>query len=241
MVDITIYLLCYNEEVLLPKALEHYKARFKNAKFVIIDNESTDSSVEIALREGCEIYTWKTKNIANIILNKELKDSIWKEATTDWVIIADMDEWLCMTEEQLVAENDKGATLVSTRGVQIAADSQSLILDDIDLHGLRDGFYDKNYNKILCFKRSEITEINYTRGAHIAYPKGRVQHTKVPYIMKHMNYLGLPWYSAKMKARYKRTDYNRNKLRCSGHYTSNDGEIQKKWAGVLKGKIINLI
>ena len=69
MIDLTIYLLCYNEEVLLPHALKHYKTRFPNATFVIIDNESTDTSVEIAKTAGCEIYTWQTNNLANIIEN----------------------------------------------------------------------------------------------------------------------------------------------------------------------------
>jgi phosphotransferase system glucose/maltose/N-acetylglucosamine-specific IIC component len=34
--NITIFLLCYNEELLLPFALKHYRDRFPTAKFVPI-------------------------------------------------------------------------------------------------------------------------------------------------------------------------------------------------------------
>jgi glycosyltransferase involved in cell wall biosynthesis len=241
MVELTIYLLCYNEEVLLPPTLKHYKTRFPNAKIVIIDNQSTDKSVEIALEAGCEIHTWDTKNIANIIENTTLKNNIWKSANTDWVLIADMDEWLELTEKQLTDDDKAGVTIIRTSGVQIVADSMSLTLDDIDLHALRNGYRDKLYSKTVCFKRSEITEINYVRGAHTSSPKGKVIFNKNAYVLKHMNYLGFVWYQAKMKARYLRTDYNRNKLRCSGHYSNNDKVITDRFNTVKAAAVINII
>jgi glycosyltransferase involved in cell wall biosynthesis len=240
MIDLTIYLLCFNEEVLLPHTLHHYKTRFPNAKFIIIDNESTDRSVEIAKEAGCEIHTWQTKGIANIILNTELKNSIWKTATTDWILLADMDEWLNVTEEQLEKENSLGTTILQARGLQIVADSKSLLLDDINLHELKTGYWDPVYNKQLCFKRSEITDINYTRGAHKSSPKGVVKPSKTVYIMKHMNFLGFPWYNAKMRARYARADYNRS-LRCSGHYSNNEKVITDKFAAVQKAAVLHTI
>jgi glycosyltransferase involved in cell wall biosynthesis len=228
MPAITIYLLCYNEEVLLPHAIKHYRQRFPNAKFIIINNESTDRSVEIALEAGCEIYPWATGNISNIIKHTELKNNIWKTAETDWVIIADMDEWLELTEAQLDAEDKNGVTILRVKGIQIVGDSQSVLLDDVDLHSLKNGFYDANFDKSVCFKRSEITEMNFTRGAHKSspLPPANRRHSKLLYHLKHMNYLGFLWYQQKMKARYARTDYNRSKLRCSGHYTNNDTQIK---------------
>jgi glycosyltransferase involved in cell wall biosynthesis len=233
MVEITIYLLCYNEEIMLPHTLDHYTRRFPRAKFVLIDNESTDSSVAIAQARGCEIYTWQTKNEANIVMNIDLKNSIWKTATTDWVIVADMDEWLDITEAQLAKEDAMGSTMLHCRGTQIVAESQSLTLDDIDLHTIKTGFFDKSFDKHVCFKRSEITEINYTRGAHKTSEKGRVKYSNNVYIFKHLNFLGLPWFQAKMKARFARTHYNRS-LRASGHYYNDDKSILDKFEAVRK-------
>jgi len=45
---IDIFLLCYNEELLLPHTLKFYKTNFPNATIHIVDNYSTDSSCDIA-------------------------------------------------------------------------------------------------------------------------------------------------------------------------------------------------
>lgn len=227
--DITIYLICFNEEVLIPNTLDHYYKRFPKAKIIILDNESTDRSVEIALARGCEVVSWKSKNEANIIILTDLKNSVWKTAETDWVIIADMDEWAEICEADLIDENAKGSTILHFKGIQVVAESESLTLDDIDLHGLKRGYPDVWFNKHVCFKRSAITEMNYTRGCHKSAEKGLVKYSKRVYILKHMNFLGFPWYQAKMKARYARTYFNRNKLRCSGHYMNDDASIIKRF------------
>ena len=50
-----IFLLCYNEELMLPHTLKHYKTRFPNATITIFDNYSTDRSKQIAEEAGCLI------------------------------------------------------------------------------------------------------------------------------------------------------------------------------------------
>ena len=114
------------------------------------------------------------------------------------------------------------------------AESQSLTLDDLDLHSIRTGYYEVQFNKHVCFKRSEITEINFTDGAHKSNEKGNVKYGKQVYMLKHMNFMGLPWYTEKMKARFNRTHYNRSKFRCSGHYTNDPTIIEKRWENTLK-------
>jgi hypothetical protein len=237
--DITIYLFCYNEQVLLPHALQHYKTRFPRARIVILlDTATTDESEAIARTAGCEVSPWTVKNGmdsgTDIKVMTRMKNNVWKEATTDWILIADMDEWLEITEEQLAKEDAAGNTMLHCRGVQIVAESQSLTLDDLDLHGLRTGYYDIGFNKHICFKRSEITEINFTDGAHKSAEKGRVQYGKQVYILKHMNFLGLPWFTEKMKERFARTHFNRHKFRCSGHYSNVPSVIETKWEGAKK-------
>jgi hypothetical protein len=90
-----------------------------------------------------------------------MKNNIWKTAMTDWILIADMDEWLEITEEELANEDAAGNTMLHCRGLQIVGESVSLTLEDIDLHSLRTGFFDTAFNKHICFKKSEITEINF--------------------------------------------------------------------------------
>jgi len=235
--ELTIYLFCYNEAVLLPHTLHHYKTRFPRAHIILLlDTATTDGSEAIAVAAGCEVKPWTAKNGmdsgTDIKLMTQMKNNVWKEATTDWILIADMDEWLELTEEQLAKEDAAGNTMLHCRGVQIVADSQSDLLEDLDLHSIRTGYYEIAFNKHICFKRSEITEINFTDGAHKSAERGRVQYGKQVYTLKHMNFLGLPWYSQKMKARFNRTHYNRHKFRCSGHYTNVPSVIESKWEAV---------
>lgn len=238
--DITIYLLCYNEEVLLPHTLDHYFKRFPRATIMIIDNQSTDRSVEIAKSRGCHVIPWDTGNESNIIKHTELKNNIWKSALTDWVIIADMDEWIEITEDQLLKEDSLGYTILHFQGIQMVGKSESLTLDDINLHELKTGYLDKLYNKHVCFKRTAITEINFSRGAHTSAEKGIVKYSKTAYKLKHMNLLGLPWFREKMIGRYKRTYYNRTKLRCSGHYTNQESVIVAKYTRAVEGSKVLL-
>ena len=227
--EITIYLLCYNEEVMLQHTLDHYYKRFPKATIIIIDNESTDRSAEIARARGCTVISWNTGNESNIIKHTELKNNIWKSALTDWVIIADMDEWAEITEADLIKEDFLGSTILHFRGVQIVAQSQSILLDDIDLHSLTTGYFEIIFNKHVCFKRTAIEEMNFSRGAHSSNEKGIIKYGKTIYKLKHMNFLGLPWFRQKMIDRYKRTDYNRTKLRCSGHYSNQESVILAKF------------
>jgi hypothetical protein len=226
--------------VLLPHTLFHYRSRFPNAKFIIIDNESTDASVEIARAAGCEIYKWETNNISNIIEHTKLKNNIWKTAETDWIIITDMDEWLEITEEQLSIENEKGVTIIKTRGIQIIGNSESLVLDDINLHSLKDGILDKAFDKTICFKRSQIIEINFKHGAHSSSPNGIVNYSSKQYILKHMNFLGFPWYEHKMILRYSRTHANR-KIKASVHYTINTDEIRSRYDDIKLKVVSNIL
>ena len=56
--DVNIFLLCYNEEILIRDAIKHYKKFIPNCIITIMDNKSTDNSVKIAKEEGCNIFSW---------------------------------------------------------------------------------------------------------------------------------------------------------------------------------------
>lgn len=178
---ITIYALCYNEELMLPHFIKHYKTMFQSCKIVILDNESVDGSQEIALDEGCEVRTYKTNDQLNDRTYLELKNSCWKNAETDWVAIVDMDEHLMIHEEDLKTHNE---SIITFWGYNMVNMQNNLDIESID-HAVRAPSYDKYY----LFNKSKISEINYDFGCHRANPIGDVSLSKMVYTCKHYKYI----------------------------------------------------
>ena len=53
---IEIFTICYNEEIILQKFINHYRTRFPNCEITIYDNMSTDNSRQIANATGYNIH-----------------------------------------------------------------------------------------------------------------------------------------------------------------------------------------
>lgn len=199
-----IYIVCHNEEVMISHTIKHYRDRFPKAKIFIYDNYSSDGSVALAKNLGCEVIMWEynVNTFEHDLTN--LKNNIWKQSS-GWVIVCDMDEWLCINEEQLKEEESKGTTILTTEGYNIIADSKSEKLDDINLELLTRGFYYAIETKKLCFDSRAIKEIKYLPGAHHCSPVGKVIQSAPIYYIKHMDNLGLPYKWKKMLLRFERT------------------------------------
>uniref|UniRef100_A0A6C0HS17 Glycosyltransferase 2-like domain-containing protein n=1 Tax=viral metagenome TaxID=1070528 RepID=A0A6C0HS17_9ZZZZ len=221
---VTIFILCYNEEVLLPHTIQHYKSYLPLCNIVIYDNKSTDNSVKIARSQGCKVISWNSNNEIDDFRYLFIKNNCWKQSS-DWVIVCDMDEWLCVTQEELLKEQSKNTVILSVRGYNMIGESKSITLEDIDLHKIKKSVYFPEENKSLCFYRPAIREINYNLGAHICNPSLITDglYSKKIYINKHMNYLGLPFFMEKMLERYKRSARMRSK-KFAYHYIN---DIQK--------------
>lgn len=231
---IVIYIFCYNEAIIIKQTIEHYKLNFPESKIIIYDNYSTDDSCKIAEDLGCEIIKWDTDNKTNEHKLTDLKNTIWKNSTYDWTIVCDMDEWLCITEKELLDEIQIGTTILRVKGCNIFGDSKSAILDDINLHELRKGLYFPMENKNICFNNTVITDMNYLFGGHKCSPIGKIIPSKKEYILKHMDMLGLPYKIWKNKLRYERSCEMRQKYNLDTHYFSNDTQTINKYNNDFK-------
>jgi len=240
--EIHIYLLCYNESIIIGHTIDHYQRRFKNCKITILDNNSTDTSVAIALDKGCEIIYWSSNGIDDIKYI-DFKNNIWKNKDSKidfvWIIVADMDEWLSITDEELEYENNNGTSILSTIGYNIIGESKREDLTDIDLHKIDMGFYWPNESKSICFKRSMIQEMNYKIGAHECNPVGNIQYSQKKYIVKHMEPLGIPFLICKYTSRYERTKEKRDQGEwwAGLHYSDNIIEIEKRYHEQYKNAV----
>ena len=216
--EINIFLMCYNEELLLPYALKHYRDRFPTAKFILVDNYSTDRSCEIAKENGMEIRQFETENIQNEDIMRITRNTIWNDKTSGWVIMCDMDEWLEMTEKDLISEEEKGTTIITTDGFNIIGNSKTVDLSDIDLFTLNEGVHDHNFSKSILFKAADV-QINFWWGAHVCNPTGNLKYSEKKYTIKHMNYLGSEYLVEKHRKRYGRNEIMRT-IGANLHYSN---------------------
>lgn len=239
-VNIFIYLMCYNEELLIENSIKHYYNKFPNAIITIMDNYSTDNSVKIAREYKCNIYKWKpdeNNTYINQLAYLELKNYIWKGKKT-WVIICDMDELLEINEQILKEEEKEGTTILKVDGFQIVSTSKCKRLSDLKLSELNRGYYDNVFSKNICFNGKYINSINYSPGAHKCKPVGIVKFSKKHYILKHLNFLGAPYYYNKIDIRFRRKNIEQSlKNNWSRHYTDNKKRVRSKYrTAVSKAK-----
>ena len=240
-----VYFMAKNEQVLLPLAIQHYRTRFPGCRITVFDNNSTDNTVRIAQQARCDVIHRRTKdNIMDTYGAMHIRSTCWKTENTTrrdppWVILADVDEWLDMWQEDLQAEDAKGAVIIKTMGVQIVGNSSSPTLSDVDVHGMRFGAVDELYSKHICFKRGPngIKGITYSPGAHEASadpPDARFSSSC--YVLKHMSALGRPFFEEKTLNRYWQSA-NIRPLGFGDHYTNNTKRILNRYAELSQSAI----
>lgn len=234
---ITIYVLCFNEELLIPHTIQHYRKYLPHAKIVIYDNESTDRSVEIAKEMGCDVVSWNSQNIQNEYIQKDMRNNIWKKGPENgWKLMIDMDEWLCVTEDQLKEEETKGVTILRVKGVNVMGTSTSPDLTDVsyeDLENIQKVVDWSQESKNLCFLTPQVKEMNYTHGAHACNPKGeRIIFSEKTYYNKHMENLGLPFFIQKFTRRAERNQImHAHKINL--HYTDDIKKITTRYEELM--------
>ena len=182
--EITIYTVCYNEEIMLPFFIKWYRERFANCKIVVYDNESDDKTRKIAIENNCEVVIYSTNNKLSDGKFLEIKNNCWKDANTDWVLICDCDEHLDINEEDLKAESEKGVTIITTKGYDVVNLNEDYRIDQMNC-----GCNSPVYSKKVLFNKSKVKEINYLPGCHIANPKGTIVYSENVYNMFHKMYV----------------------------------------------------
>jgi hypothetical protein len=140
--------------------------------------------------------------------------------------MADMDEFLCVTEDELMKEMNSGVSILKIKGYDMIGESETLDLSDINLHQIKK-YVDNHFeSKNLCFLRESITDMNYGPGSHTCNPEGNIIYSSNMYINKHMNYLGLIFLKNKLTERYKRNEKMRRKG-WNTHYTNDISKIEE--------------
>jgi glycosyltransferase involved in cell wall biosynthesis len=221
----SIFLMCYNEERIIDFTVNYYKKQFPNCIITICDNESTDRSVKIAKKLGCKIHTYKTDGVFSETALMNVRNNIWKTASTPWVIVCDMDEILTANQKDILDEQKKGTTILKTKGYEIIGHSKKEDLSNIklELDTITSGYYRDAFSKKICFDRTKITDTNFAGGSHTADPKGDVKYSEKEYLLYHYKKLGYEYYKFTHQRSQPRAKKAENKgIYTSSHYTLND-------------------
>jgi len=179
---ITVYTLTFNEELLMKFMIDHYRSRFPGCRIVVYDNFSIDKTVEIALKNNCEIVPFDTNCMFSDRKNMEIKNTCWKDAITDWVLVCDLDELLDINLKQLKAEEALGTTIIKPEVYDMIN-----MVNNTDIASIKYGVKSPVDGKISLFNKKYIQEINFGIGAHSCNPKGKAVFSQSFYKMYHYN------------------------------------------------------
>jgi glycosyltransferase involved in cell wall biosynthesis len=228
---ITIIVITYNEEFILPHFIKWYRDRFPNCKIVVYDNESTDGTKNICLSTPNLTYIpYYTGNKLSDSTYLKIKNNAWKHAQTDWVIVCDADEFLDITPKDL----NTNQTLFKAIGYNM------FNLDNLeDITQVQYGLEAVQYDKILCFNKRYISEINYGAGCHQADPKGDVVLANYNPPLYHMKFMGVDMLVERYKTYASRLSDENKQMRWGYHYEQEEWRIREEFKNTLQlAKII---
>lgn len=175
-VKIFVYVMCYNEEFMIPFFLQHY--HFAD-KIFVYDNESTDRSRELLMQDPrCTIITFKTQ--FNDKIHQYIKNNCWKQhrGQCDYVIVCDMDEFLYTGIDikqylNTLKKANKTYDIFRMRGFNMVSLDDNLNPNIPLIEQVKCGVPSHNYSKNIIFNPNRVRDINYTVGAHSIRIQGR--------------------------------------------------------------------
>jgi glycosyltransferase involved in cell wall biosynthesis len=221
---ITIYTICFNESLMLPYFIQHYRNNFPDCKIIVYDNGSTDNTAQIAIDAGCEVREHDTNGKLSDKDYLKIKNNCWKTATTDWVLVADCDELLQITEKELTALARRDGTIVDAEGWNMVNKADDLHIAAID-HAVRAKSYDKAY----LFNRKHIKEINYGMGCHSCVPHGYINYGNRKFKCFHYKYINLDYMINRHRIFAERLSEENKAKGSGGHYLYTPAEIRTEF------------
>lgn len=165
---IDVYATCYNEEIILPYFLKHYKKFARN--ITIYDNISTDNSVNIMNEYGVNVIPFDTNGKFEESRLMSIRNTCWKGSDADWVIICDTDE-IIYHENIVEVLSNTHANHIITEGYEMMSESLPTTQGQI-YEELKVGHFKPYYSKPCIFKPSLIVDINFSPGTHTSEPTG---------------------------------------------------------------------
>jgi len=211
-----VYVVCWNEEKILPYFLRHY-AQFADWIFVY-DNESTDGTHEIVKSHPKAVLRHfpRRLDLSSLEAQTNVKNKEWKRSrgVARWVVVCDMDELLYHPNllECLASFEKKGVTVPRPKGYDMYHSHFPATTGQIYQEVTKGVYAPKWFNKRIVFDPNAIEHMGYEWGCHKAHPKGKVVYGDAPNLyLLHFKNMGLEWSTsrnAEMASRFTPVDHN---------------------------------
>jgi len=172
--NITVYTVCFNEQLMLPHFLNHY-SRIAN-RIVLYDNQSTDNSVSLARTyPNIEIHSFDTNGRLSELTLTSIRENCWKNDIADYVIVCDVDELLYCDNTDLrdFLSLRSDYSVFQPLGFEMVADRFPSDYTRSIHEQVQVGVYSRGYSKMVLFDPKCISAMNFSPGSHYAYPTGR--------------------------------------------------------------------
>lgn len=174
----------------MPYFMRHYT---QFAKVILLANNCTDRTVEIARSMGAEVHTLIISDEFHDNLFTSIRNEYWKGSKADWIMWADADEFIHCPDIVQILKDTKATAILPAYYNMYSEEfpiTKGQIYDEVKL-GARWGGETNEYGKVNIFKLPEIREINYNPGCHRVNMKGRVVLSETDLIKTlHMRNMG---------------------------------------------------
>jgi glycosyltransferase involved in cell wall biosynthesis len=168
---IETYILCHNEELYIPYLVRHYS---QFGKIIILENNSTDNTVELAKSLGCEVWIYDIPDHNGEKMLTEIREQCWRKSQADWVMIVDADEFIFHPLLLKILSETKD-TIFEPEFINMFSEkfptTTGQIYDEIK-YGVPGGIWKSKMNIIAPRK---IKRMNWHPGQHYADPVGEVR------------------------------------------------------------------
>ena len=166
---VTIHQFYSNGKEIIKFAKQFYQKRFPNAVFHFHDYSIGGGGIELAHSMGYELHSYNSGNgLAENDLLK-VKNDCWKNDTTEWSLVCQIEELLDINQENLLKEAISGETIISSFGFQMTNMEDGFEPEKL-IYGFRDSI---KYDKFLLFRNKVITEMNWDKYSYCE-PKGDI-------------------------------------------------------------------
>lgn len=232
--DIELFLLCYNEEKMIPHTLNYY-TRFCRS-ITIFDNDSTDNSLELirSLNENINIKRFDSDGEYREDLLMQTKNNCWKGSSADYVIVCDMDEFLYDESllEKLAYAKEKGIAIPMVSGYNMMSTKFPDNYDQQITDQIKFGYKDRMFDKNIIFDPKQVKDINFGPGCHYCKPsfyKETIRDELVELKLLHYKYLDKSYIYKKHRDNARRMSAINKEMKWGKEYLKGDDFVDKKY------------